>query len=115
MPKKARYDLNDIAELVLEAHSCIHRVDEKLDDHRLEVTKEFGAVRERVATLEGKTEAVSQRVGVDERADKQKPVWFPKPWQMISGVCGGIGGFVVLYQIAAPVLAALNHALLAHH
>lgn len=115
LPRKARYDLEDVADLVIELHNCVHQVGNELKDHRQEVTEQFGDVRERVARIEGRQEAIGQRIGVEDDKLEQKPAWFPKPWQMAGGVCAAAGGFVVLYQIAAPVLVALNHAILAHH
>lgn len=115
VPKRAQYSLNDIAELVIEAHSCIHRMDEKLDAHQLEVAKELGLVRERVAKMEGRSEAVAQRLGVVENAPQQKPAWFPKPWQVAAGVLAGASGFVVLYKIGYPALVAAHHAIMAYH
>lgn len=119
---KSDYSIGDLAEMIHEVHSCVHRaaeatekVAEELQGHRTEMATQLGQVRERVAKLEGRSEAIGQRVGVDERADTQKAVWFPKPWQMFGAVCVGVGGFVALYQIAIPVLSALNHALLTHH
>lgn len=114
-PRREHYDLSDIAEMVTELHSCVHKVGEDLSEHRTEVAKGFGAIGERVAKLEGKSEAIGQRVGVVDAAQVQKPAWFPKPWQVIGGMCAGVGGFVTIWKIAAVVLPALNHAILAQH
>jgi len=113
VPKREHYSLNDIAELVIEAHSCLHRVDQKIDEHRVEVAKDFGAIGQRVAKLEGKTEAVGQRVGVKFDADEQKPAWFPSPFQILVGVGSAAGGLVVVYKFVAAALPALHKAIMA--
>lgn len=119
LPRKSAYSLEDVADLVMEVHSCVHQVGEKVDAHRLEVTQELGAVRERVAKIEGRQEAIGQRLGVDERAvargAPQPRAWFPKPWQVIAAICAAAGGFVTIYKIAAVVLPAFNAAVLAQH
>lgn len=122
MRAKAQYSLNDLAEMVIELHSCVHQsaevsreIRDDVSQMRTDVAVEFGLVRERVAKLEGRSEAVAQRVGVVDGAPAQKAAWFPKPWQVFTGACGAAGGFVVIWKVAAAVLPALNAAVLAQH
>lgn len=117
-PRRDTYDLADIADLVIELHSCVHNAASDiagmrgdLGAHRLEVAERLGHVGERVAKLEGKSEAIGQRLGVVDSAPTQKPA-FPKPWQIIGAICGGVGGFLAIYKVCVALLPALHKALM---
>jgi hypothetical protein len=116
VPKaKVRPTMMDIQEQLMALHECVHasaqdvrHVRHDLKNHRMEVTQQFGDVRERVAKIEGRQEAANERLGVKPDAAKQKPAWFPNPWQIVTG----IGALGLAYRFAVPVIEAAHHALM---
>jgi hypothetical protein len=137
--RKSRYTSNDLADMLIELHNCVHmgaeetrQVRQDLRNHRQEVAGAIERVNNRIGQVEGRQEErakthaavekkqedlaaslsrVEARLGTAPDAPVKK-AWFPSPWQLITGGLGCIAGLIILARLIIMVAPHLVDAIM---